>query len=137
MNSELTERLFALAHDVAQDLAAFNVQRGRDHALRSYNDYRRHCRLSTAASFNDFRAEIRDDDVRRKLRDVYRHPGMFRHRRNRSWNAYLQLRRLWGLSVFGPLQLLQLAVSFRWALWATYSASPDIFAKYKGRRKEE
>lgn len=80
MNSELTERLFALAHDVAQDLAAFNVQRGRDHALRSYNDYRRHCGLSMAYTFDEFRAEIRDRDVRRKLEDIYRHPGSDRSR---------------------------------------------------------
>jgi len=29
----------------------------------------------------------------------------------------LKLWRQWGRSVFGPLQLLQLAVIFRWALW--------------------
>jgi len=45
-----------------------------------------------------------------------------------------QLWRLWGPSVFGPLQLLQLVV--------TYSLSnvgnrPDFLAKLKGSRKEE
>ena len=29
MNSELTERLFEVAHTVALDLAAINIQRGR------------------------------------------------------------------------------------------------------------
>ena len=84
MNVELTERLFALAHDVALDLGAFNVQRGRDHALRSYNDYRRHCGLDMAYSFDDFRAEISDDHVRRKLHDIYRHPGVFIQLKRRS-----------------------------------------------------
>ena len=32
-----------------------------------------------------------------------------------------------GPSVFGPLQLLQLAVIFfRWTVWAAYSASADL-----------
>ena len=26
---------------------------------------------------------------------------------------------------------------FRWALWEAYSASPDLHAKFKGRRKEQ
>jgi len=32
---------------------------------------------------------------------------------------------------------LQLAIMIRWALWEAYSASPDLFAKFKERRKEE
>jgi len=33
INSELTERLFEMAHEIALDLGALNIQRGRDHAL--------------------------------------------------------------------------------------------------------
>jgi len=40
-------------------------------------------------------------------------------------------------TVFGPLQLLQVAVIIRYTLWEACSASPDLLAKFKGRRKEE
>jgi len=46
-------------------------------------------------------------------------------------------RQLWGPIVFGTLQLLQLVVFFRWALWEAYSTSPDFLAKFTGRMKEE
>jgi len=44
----------------------------------------------------------------------------------------LQLWRLWRRSVFRTLQLLQLALIFRWALRATYSTSPDILLNIRG-----
>jgi peroxidase len=74
LNSELTERLFTLAHEVALDLAAFNLQRGRDHGLQPYNEYRKYCGLRYATTFDDFRTEIRNDDVIRKLQNIYGHP---------------------------------------------------------------
>ena len=42
-----------------------------------------------------------------------------------------------GPSVFGPLQLVQLAAIFRWALLEADSASPDLLAEFTGRRREE
>jgi len=39
--------------------------------------------------------------------------------------------------LFGPLQLLQLAVVFRWALREAYCASRDLLDKFKGRMKKE
>jgi len=63
------------------------------------------------------------------------------HRCNRPYGTRgtrpLQLWRSWGLSVIGPLQLLQLAAIFRSALWEAYCASTDLLAEFKGRRKEE
>ncbi|XP_067135162.1 peroxidasin isoform X2 [Centruroides vittatus] len=75
LNSELTEHLFAPAHLVAQDLASLNIQRGRDHALPSYNEWRKFCNLSVAESFHDLRHEIHNFELREKLRELYGHPG--------------------------------------------------------------
>ncbi|XP_035896814.1 chorion peroxidase-like [Anopheles stephensi] len=51
------------------DLAAINIQRGRDHAVRPYNDYRRLGGKPGAYSFDDFGIE-----VGHKLRSLYSHP---------------------------------------------------------------
>ena len=53
LNSHLTEELFSHAHLVSLDLAAMNIQRGRDHGIPSYNKYRTMCNLSKANSFDD------------------------------------------------------------------------------------
>jgi peroxidase len=75
LNSDLTERLFSAAHSVALDLAAINIQRGRDHGLPGYNEYRRICNLTVAETFNDLRNEIRSAAVRDRLKELYGHPG--------------------------------------------------------------
>uniref|UniRef100_A0A2P2HZE6 Peroxidasin-like n=3 Tax=Hirondellea gigas TaxID=1518452 RepID=A0A2P2HZE6_9CRUS len=75
LNTELTEKLFRSAHEVALDLAAINIQRGRDHALPGYLEWRKYCNLSEPNSFDDLRQDIRSDEVRRKLHQLYGHPG--------------------------------------------------------------
>ncbi|CAN0028370.1 peroxidasin homolog isoform X1 [Lampetra fluviatilis] len=74
LNLELTEKLFHMAHTVALDLAAMNIQRGRDHAIPPYNDFRVFCNLTAAADFEDLRNEIKNPDVREKLRRLYGTP---------------------------------------------------------------
>ena len=55
-------------------------------------------------------------------------------RLRRSWGTRpLRLRRSWGPSVFGPLQLLRLAVIFRWTL---PEASPDLLVKFGEERNK-
>ncbi|XP_022102574.1 peroxidasin homolog isoform X3 [Acanthaster planci] len=75
MNTELTERLFQMAHEIALDLASLNIQRGRDHALPGYNDWRVFCNMSAAQTFDDLQEEISNDEVRGKLENLYHHPG--------------------------------------------------------------
>ena len=76
MNEELTEHLFEKVHDIALDLAAFNIQRGRDHGLPFYGAWRRFCKLDTepARDWSDLSADIEDSEIRKKLRSTYGHP---------------------------------------------------------------
>ncbi|XP_052342064.1 peroxidasin homolog isoform X2 [Oncorhynchus keta] len=74
LNTELTERLFSMAHSVALDLAAMNIQRGRDHGIPPYNNYRTFCNLTSAQSFDDLRNEIQNPQVREKLQRLYGTP---------------------------------------------------------------
>ncbi|KAK6624368.1 hypothetical protein RUM44_011227 [Polyplax serrata] len=52
------------------DLAALNIQRGRDHALRGYNDYRAVCNLKRATTFEDLAREIPHEVIVR-LKAIY------------------------------------------------------------------
>ncbi|XP_055903561.1 chorion peroxidase [Eupeodes corollae] len=65
----LSRFLFRGANPFGLDLAALNIQRGRDHALRSYNHYLHASGQRIIHSFSQF-----SPDVARKLSQVYRHP---------------------------------------------------------------
>ncbi|XP_021933009.1 peroxidasin isoform X5 [Zootermopsis nevadensis] len=75
LNTELTEHLFEVAHAVALDLAAINIQRGRDHGIPGYNAWRTFCNLSEAHTFEDLRNEISSQSLRDALKELYGHPG--------------------------------------------------------------
>ena len=71
LNTELTERLFEMAHAVALDLAALNIQRARDHGLPGYNEYRALCNLESLKTFDELKSVISNEKIIRKLRTHY------------------------------------------------------------------
>ncbi|VDO67036.1 unnamed protein product [Heligmosomoides polygyrus] len=75
LNMELTEKLFHHFHEVALDLAVLNIQRGRDHGLPGYTEYRRFCNLSVPETWDELAADIPDGSVRARLRGLYGHPA--------------------------------------------------------------
>nr|ARK19845.1 peroxidase-like protein [Ampulex compressa] len=52
--ADLTSKYYAPnASSLGLDVFSLDVQRGRDHGLSGYIEYRKHCGLSTVSSFND------------------------------------------------------------------------------------
>ncbi|CAL4065298.1 unnamed protein product, partial [Meganyctiphanes norvegica] len=73
MTDELTRHLFQTpGHNYGMDLAAINIQRGRDHGLPSYNIWREQCGLHRFTNWGQL-LEVMDDDTVGRLAAVYRH----------------------------------------------------------------
>ncbi len=66
----VTERLFGNT-----DLCSTNIQRGRDHGLASYNDWREFCGLTRVKSFEQLSGEILDGNLRANLQQGYSSVG--------------------------------------------------------------
>ncbi|XP_039320734.2 putative oxidoreductase PXDNL isoform X2 [Saimiri boliviensis] len=75
LSPELTQRLFSTAHFAAVDAAASIIQRGRDHGIPPYGDFRVFCNLTSVKTFEDLQNEIKDSEIRQKLRKLYSSPG--------------------------------------------------------------
>nr|CAD7602051.1 unnamed protein product [Timema genevievae] len=69
----LTKFLFRAGNPFGADLVSINIQRGRDHGLRSYNDYRELVGLHRARTFRDFE-DIMPPQAISRLEDVYSSP---------------------------------------------------------------
>lgn len=55
---QLTKYMFRAGNPFGVDLAAINIQRGRDHGLRPYNDYRELVGQTKIKSFDEFGEEV-------------------------------------------------------------------------------
>lgn len=74
MHDELRERLFEFSKELALDLAALNMQRGRDHGLPGYNDWRKFCGLSEPRNRRELRQVLNNNRLARDLIRLYRTP---------------------------------------------------------------
>nr|XP_026488127.1 uncharacterized protein LOC113394887 [Vanessa tameamea] len=73
ITEELTNHLFQTPHfSFGMDLAAINIQRGRDHGVPPYTSWREPCGLSAISNFEDL-FRIMPARVVRKLKVLYRH----------------------------------------------------------------
>ncbi|CAG4979280.1 unnamed protein product [Colias eurytheme] len=73
ITEELTNHLFQTPHfDFGMDLAAINIQRGRDHGVPPYTSWREPCGLSTIDGFEDL-LRVMPARVVRKLKALYKH----------------------------------------------------------------
>lgn len=73
ITEELTNHLFQTPQfDFGMDLAAINIQRGRDHGVPSYTSWREPCGLSVIEEFEDLFRVMPARAVRR-LKSLYRY----------------------------------------------------------------
>ncbi|NXP22749.1 PERM Myeloperoxidase, partial [Scytalopus superciliaris] len=71
---ELQNHLFEQTEVMGLDLAAMNMQRGRDHGLPGYNAWRGFCGLSQPKTIEEFSEVLGNPKLAKKLMDVYGTP---------------------------------------------------------------
>ncbi|XP_031426881.1 eosinophil peroxidase-like [Clupea harengus] len=71
MHDELRERLFEFLDHVALDLAALNMQRGRDHGLPGYNSWRGFCGLSKPQTEEELSVVMNNRELAHELMELY------------------------------------------------------------------
>ncbi|KAM7391981.1 hypothetical protein PAMP_022627 [Pampus punctatissimus] len=75
MSDELRDRLFKFSSELALDLAALNLQRGRDHGLPGYNKWRKFCGLSQPRNLKELSAVMNNTVLAKNLLDLYGRPA--------------------------------------------------------------
>jgi len=63
--------MFESSVKVGQDLFAMNIQRGREHGLPAYNQFREFCGLSRAGAWNEYSDHI-NASIIQKFQAVYK-----------------------------------------------------------------
>ncbi|CRK94469.1 CLUMA_CG007975, isoform A [Clunio marinus] len=74
--TELTEKLFAKDASpmiCGLDLVSLNIQRGRDHGLPAYPEWRKHCRLPKVDTWDDLSKAI-DSQSFKTIKEIYKSP---------------------------------------------------------------
>ncbi|XP_062273836.1 eosinophil peroxidase-like [Scomber scombrus] len=74
MNEELRDRLFKFSTELALDLASLNLQRGRDHGLTGYNEWRKFCGLSQPRNRKQLAKILKNKTLAKNLLDLYGKP---------------------------------------------------------------
>ncbi|XP_049620935.1 lactoperoxidase-like [Suncus etruscus] len=75
MTSDLRNKLFQPTHTIhGFDLAAINIQRGRDHGMPGYNSWRKFCGLSQPETLEELGAVLKNKILAKELLDLYRTP---------------------------------------------------------------
>ncbi|XP_051665545.1 myeloperoxidase-like [Manacus candei] len=74
MVEELQNHLFEQLEVMGLDLAAMNMQRGRDHGLPGYNAWRGFCGLSQPRTVEEFSEVLGNPQLAKKFLDVYGTP---------------------------------------------------------------
>ncbi|XP_042629395.1 thyroid peroxidase [Cyprinus carpio] len=75
MTEDLKERLLVLNIPETLDLAALNLQRGRDHGLPGYNDWRAFCGFDRIETRSDLAELVGSGALVEKIMDMYGHPN--------------------------------------------------------------
>lgn len=75
ISDQMRNHLFEVQPGEAFDLGALNTQRGRDHGIAGYNEYREYCGLYRAKHFGNAYGGLVDHDksTARALSEVYRY----------------------------------------------------------------
>ncbi|XP_069801210.1 myeloperoxidase-like [Dendropsophus ebraccatus] len=71
---ELRDRLFKLINNIGLDLAALNIQRGREHGLPGYNAWRRFCGLSAPRNSEELAVVLENRKLAESLIKLYGTP---------------------------------------------------------------
>ncbi|KAJ8260751.1 hypothetical protein COCON_G00164740 [Conger conger] len=75
MVEALRDRLFQFTSHLALDLGALNMQRGRDHGIPGYNQWRRLCGLSEPQSVEQLALVLNNTDLAGRLLALYGTPA--------------------------------------------------------------